>query len=285
MIGRSGAGYDKIDVAACTEHDVAVFNARLALNHSTASSALLFMLALAKRLDASSRPSPARVAGTGKRRSWAAKSTGARWASSAWGTAAANWRGWRRPFEMQRPGLLAPRRSGAGGRGPRRAADRRSKSCSPRPTSSACTPADGRQSPADWHARAGADEAERLFHQRRPWRAGRPVAPGRGAGRRDRLPGPALDVYDHEPLPLNDPLIALDNVILTPHWSASTTDVFAATGRAMVAGMLRTRGACCPRTSSTAKSSTGPGLRPKSASLPRTPDTRHFGRTFDGMRR
>ena len=50
MIGRSGAGYDKIDLAACTEHGVAVFNAPLALNHSTASSALLFMLALAKRL-------------------------------------------------------------------------------------------------------------------------------------------------------------------------------------------------------------------------------------------
>ena len=50
MIGRSGAGYDKIDLDACTEHGVAVFNAPMALNHSTASSALLFMLALAKRL-------------------------------------------------------------------------------------------------------------------------------------------------------------------------------------------------------------------------------------------
>ena len=36
VIGRSGAGYDKIDLAACTEHGVAVFNAPLALNHSTA---------------------------------------------------------------------------------------------------------------------------------------------------------------------------------------------------------------------------------------------------------
>ncbi|MCC2670737.1 MAG: Hydroxypyruvate reductase, partial [Armatimonadetes bacterium] len=50
VIGRSGAGYDKIDLEACTEHDVAVFNAPMALNHSTASSALLFMLALAKKL-------------------------------------------------------------------------------------------------------------------------------------------------------------------------------------------------------------------------------------------
>jgi hypothetical protein len=50
VVGRSGAGFDKIDLDACTEHGVAVFNAPLALNHSTASSALLFMLALAKRL-------------------------------------------------------------------------------------------------------------------------------------------------------------------------------------------------------------------------------------------
>ena len=50
VIGRSGAGYDKIDLKACTENGVAVFNSPMALNHSTASSALLFMLALAKRL-------------------------------------------------------------------------------------------------------------------------------------------------------------------------------------------------------------------------------------------
>ena len=61
MIGRSGAGYDKIDLAACTEHGVAVFNAPMALNHSTASSALLFMLALAKRL-----PDQERIARQGR---------------------------------------------------------------------------------------------------------------------------------------------------------------------------------------------------------------------------
>src|SRR5205085_1816965 len=61
VIGRSGAGYDKIDVAACTDNDVALFNAPLALNHSTASSALLFMLALAKRL-----PQQERVARSGR---------------------------------------------------------------------------------------------------------------------------------------------------------------------------------------------------------------------------
>src|SRR5262249_47494939 len=50
VIGRSGAGYDKVDLEACTENDVALFNAPLALNHPTASAALPLPLAPAQRL-------------------------------------------------------------------------------------------------------------------------------------------------------------------------------------------------------------------------------------------
>ena len=57
--------------------------------------------------------------------------------------------------------------------------------------------------------------------------------------RERRIAGAGLDVFEAEPLPTDDPLLALDNVILTPHWLASTTDVWAATGRAMASGMLR----------------------------------------------
>jgi len=49
VIGRAGVGTDKIDLEACTENDVAVFNAPGTLIHSTASATLLFILALAKQ--------------------------------------------------------------------------------------------------------------------------------------------------------------------------------------------------------------------------------------------
>ena len=50
VIGRAGVGTDKIDMDACTENDVAVFNAPDSLTHSTASAAFVFIVALAKRL-------------------------------------------------------------------------------------------------------------------------------------------------------------------------------------------------------------------------------------------
>ena len=46
-------------------------------------------------------------------------------------------------------------------------------------------------------------------------------------------------MYEVEPPPDDEPLLNLDNVLLTPHWSCSTSDVWRATGEAMVTGMLR----------------------------------------------
>ncbi|HEU0072920.1 MAG TPA: D-2-hydroxyacid dehydrogenase family protein [Dehalococcoidia bacterium] len=42
-----------------------------------------------------------------------------------------------------------------------------------------------------------------------------------------RIAGAGLDVYDIEPLPKNHPLLALDNVLLTPHLGFVTRDAYA----------------------------------------------------------
>lgn len=54
-----------------------------------------------------------------------------------------------------------------------------------------------------------------------------------------RIAGAGRDVFAHEPLPVDDPLVELDNVILTPHWMPATAEIWTATGRATAGGMLR----------------------------------------------
>jgi phosphoglycerate dehydrogenase-like enzyme len=235
-IGRSGAGYDKVDVAACTEHDVALFNVPMALNHSTAATALLFMLALAKRL-----PEQERIA---RRSRWdlQAKVMGSEIEGRTLGIIGLGNSG----RELAR--LVAPFKM-------------RLLAYSPH--------ADPEQAAALGVRLAGLDEVLReadflsvhcrlTEETRRLLGAGqlallKPTAHlinvARGAIidqdalvaalRERRIAGAGLDVFAIEPLPADDPLLTLDNVIVTPHWNASTTDVWQATGRAMAEGMLR----------------------------------------------
>lgn len=236
VIGRSGAGYDKIDLAACTEHGVAVFNAPMALNHSTASSALLFMLALAKRL-----PEQERVVRRGR---WDLQPSvmGGELRGRTLGIVGLGHSGRElvrlvAPFEM-RVIAHSPHADPAVARG----------------LGVELTSLDEVLSRSDFvslHTRL--TDATRNLIGAAQLALMKPSAyfvnVGRGelvdqaalaaALRERRIAGAALDVFRVEPLPLDDPLLDLDNVILTPHWSASTSDVWEATGRAMAEGMLR----------------------------------------------
>jgi phosphoglycerate dehydrogenase-like enzyme len=235
-IGRSGAGYDKIDLAACTENDVALFNAPLALNHATAASALMFMLALARRLRAQESlvrqgrwDRQAEVMGIDlKGRTLGIVGLGHS------GRELARLVG---PFEMR---VLAHSPHAD-------AADAQALGVR-------LTSLDELFRESDFvsvHRRL-TEETRRsigapLLGLMKPSAFFINVARGEIVDQAAlvallsarRIAGAGLDVYEVEPLPLSDPLLELDNVILTPHWSASTTDVWEATGRAMATGMIR----------------------------------------------
>lgn len=236
VIGRSGAGYDKIDLAACTEHDVLVFNAPVGLHHATASSALLFMLALAKRL-----PEHERVARSGD---------------------------WRVQPDIL-GGELQGRTLGIVGLG--NSGRELVRLVAPFAMRVLAHSSHVDQAEA---AALGVElvSLEQLFREadfvslharltdenRRMIGAGqlalmKPTAYFINVARGElvdegalvdalaerRIAGAALDVFETEPLPADDPLTRLDNVILTPHWNASTSAVWRATARAMAEGMLR----------------------------------------------
>jgi phosphoglycerate dehydrogenase-like enzyme len=236
VIGRSGAGYDKIDVAACTEHGVAVFNAPLALNHSTASSALLFMLALAKRLAAQDK-----ITRQGRWDLQAAvmggEIQGRNLGIIGLGHSGRELVRLVKPFGM-RLVAYSPHADPAAARdlGVRlvsleevlREADFVSLHC---------------RLTDETHQLIGAAQLALM----KPTAYFINVARGElvdqaaltAALRQGRIAGAGLDVFREEPLRADDPLTRMDNVILTPHWSASTADVWQATGRATAAGMLR----------------------------------------------
>jgi phosphoglycerate dehydrogenase-like enzyme len=53
-----------------------------------------------------------------------------------------------------------------------------------------------------------------------------------------RIAGAGLDVFEHEPLPVDHPLNSLDNVILTPHWLPSTRQAARQTMETMSNGIV-----------------------------------------------
>jgi len=237
VIGRAGKGTDKIDLDACTQHDVAVFNAPDTLTHATASAAFVLILALSKRLTQQMRLVHQ-----------------ARW-----------------DLQPQTMGSDLPGKTlgviglGASGRELARLA---------KPWGMKLIAFCPYTRPEDAHTlgvRLTASQDE-LFEQSdfvslhnrlddstrnsigmAQFRLMQPHAyfinVARGEIVRETemiealkngvIAGAGLDVFEHEPIAANHPLTALENVILTPHWLASTRDAARLTMSIMSNGILR----------------------------------------------
>jgi phosphoglycerate dehydrogenase-like enzyme len=236
-IGRGGAGYDKIDLAACTANDVLVFNCPDTLVHSTASAALTFILALAKRL-----PEHERMARTGR---WdrQADITGDDLPGQTLGIVGLGHTG----AELAR--LIAPFQMRVLAYSPRAdAAKAQALGVTLVPTleeifrESDFISLHSRLEPHT-HGMIG----ERQFRLMNPTAYFINVARGelvqqeamvRGL-QEGWIRGAALDVFAEEPLPADDPLTKLDNVILAPHWLPATRQACFATQQSVATGMRR----------------------------------------------
>ncbi len=236
VIGRAGVGTDKIDLAACTENDVAVFNAPESLTHSTASATLLLLLAAAKRL-----PGQERMARSGDWRDQASV-IGDDLMDKTLGIVGLGRISWElirllEPFRMR---VLAF-----------------SKHCPPAEAAArgvTLVDLETLLRESDYVSlHCALNDSTRGFFGEREFSLMKHTAcfinTGRGelvrqdalvhALETGRIAGAGLDVFADEPLAANDPLTRLDNVVLTPHWLPTTHRAVRLVGEAMARGIIR----------------------------------------------
>lgn len=236
VISRCGVGYDRIDLAACTEADVAVTNAPLALRLPTASAALMFMLVLGKRLLVLDH--------LVRRGRWDLRETvqgvelrGRTLGIVGLGNSGSELARLVAPFEMRLLAFSAH----ADPQGAQRLnvalvsletllheADFVCLHCRLTPQT---------------HGLIGARELRLMKSTAYLINMARgPVVDHDallGALRDGQIAGAGLDVFYEEPLPADDPVTQLDNVVLSPHWTAGTVDVFRDAGTSNCEAMLR----------------------------------------------
>jgi phosphoglycerate dehydrogenase-like enzyme len=235
-IGRAGIGYDKIDLQACTAHDVVVFNAPHGLTHATASAAMLFILALAKRL-----PQQQHVVAS---RRWDLQKDvqGDDLTGQVLGIVGLGQTG----RELVR--LLAPFGMRVIAFSPH--ADRHQAAAQGVTLVDTLETVFEQADFVSLHGRLNDQTqgmiGEQLLRSMKPTAYFINVARGEMVDQpaltrvlqERRIAGAGLDVFEHEPPAPDDPLLDLDNVILTPHWLCSTRQAGRMTMASVIDGML-----------------------------------------------
>ena len=255
VVSNYAVGFDNIDVAACARRGIAVGNTPGVLTETTADLAWALLMAAARRA-ARGRPlRPRRRRGRrGARCSCSAPtSTARRSGSSGSGGSARRSRGGRQGFGMDDPVPRRPASCPADVTEPsgRRYLPLEELLAAERLRVAPRQPV-ARDAAPDQRRDAGLDEADGRARQHvaRPGR--RPGRARRRAARRRRSAAAALDVTDPEPIPMDDPLVGLDNCLIVPHIasaSRATRGKMAADGRREPAGRASaaSRSRCRPR--------------------------------------
>ncbi len=236
-IGRAGIGYDKIDLGACTANDVVVFNSPHGLTRSTASAAMILMLALVRRL-----PQQMKLV---REFRWDQQNQttgddleGRVLGIVGLGKTALELIRYLGPFQMK---VIA-------------FSPHADKAVAQRAGVTLVGSMDEVFRDADYvslHTRltpaTHGQITERLLRLMKRTAFFINVARGELVDehalirclQEKTIAGAGLDVFDEEPLPLSSPLLKLDNVVLTPHWLCSTHGAGRATMAAVLEGMMR----------------------------------------------
>jgi len=271
VIGRAGKGTDKIDLDACTQNDVAVFNASDTMTHGTASAAFLLILALSKRLTQQMR-----LVHSGR---WdlQADCVGSDLPGKVLGMIGLGASG-RELARLAKPwGMKIIAFSPSA-----RSEDAHSLGVS---LVSSMEELFEQSDFVSLHHRL--DDSTRgsigMAHFRRMKPQAYFINVARGeivreaeliAALRDGvIAGAGLDVFEHEPIPADHPLTTLENVILTPHWLASTRDATRLTMTSMTKGVLRAAQGLVPENVINPEVLERPGFRAKLARFSGNPSS------------
>ena len=237
VIARAGAGYDKIDLPACTANDVVVYNVPDAITHGTASAAFLFMQVLSRRL-----PELERMV---REYRWdlQSKTIGHQLGGHTLGIIGLGHSG----MELAR--LVAPFRMRLIAYSPHASPEQAAT------VGVTLVPnLDTLLRESDFvslHCRLTAQTrrmiGERELRLLKPTAYFINVARGEMVDqaalvrclRAHAIAGAGLDVFEVEPLPKDDPLLTLDNVVLTPHWLTSNWEDGRLGNAQTVQGILR----------------------------------------------
>ena len=235
VISRAGVGYDLIDVDACTANDVALCTTPSASKHAVASASFAYVLMLAKRL-----PDKDRLVRAGN---WADR--GAYCGNEIYGKTLGIVGFGNTGRELAR--LVAP-------------FEMKVLTCDPYVAEAEARQQNVTLTTLEWvlreadfvciHAKLTA-ETRHLIGVRelalmKPSAYFINCARGpivdqdalTNALREGRIAGAGLDVFEFEPLPLDDPLLQLDNVMLSPHTAAHTLELSIAMGEVNSEQML-----------------------------------------------